>query len=378
MGVTLALLENIDPDGLFEYSVVFTDRSLNHMSRNFQDVMQSLSKNLKQVYGASDVALVPGGGTFGMEAIARQFANDERVAIIRNGWFSFRWSQILKRGKITSDVSVLQAIQTFDNYQAPFKPVALDIIVNMIEDKKPAVVFAPHVETSAGVILPNEYLKSISKACHENGGIFVLDCVASGAAWVDMKATGVDVLLTAPQKGWSSSPCAGVIMFSERAVEKLHVTESSSFSCDLKKWFDIMKAYENNGHAYHATMPTDALVQFERTVLETKEFGFKAATENQIYIGQKIRSILENQGFKSVAAEGFKASSVIVSYTENDNFQNGKIFAEHGMQIAAGVPLECGEGKEFKTFRLGLFGLDKLQNPDRTILNFQNVLDKVA
>jgi aspartate aminotransferase-like enzyme len=313
-----------------------------------------------------------------MEAIARQFANDERVAIIRNGWFSFRWSQILQKGKITSDVSVLQATQTFDNYQAPFKPVSLDTIVSMIEDKKPAVVFAPHVETSAGVILPNEYLKSISKACHENGGIFVLDCVASGAAWVDMKATGVDVLLTAPQKGWSSSPCAGVIMFSERAVEKMHATESSSFSCDLKKWFDIMKAYENNGHAYHATMPTDALVQFERTVLETKEFGFKTATENQTYIGNKIRSILENKGFKSVAAEGFKASSVIVSYTEQDNFKNGKIFAEHGMQIAAGVPLECGEGKEFKTFRLGLFGLDKLKNPDRTILNFQTVLDKVA
>ena len=374
----MALLQNIDPDGLFEYSVVFTDRSLNHMSQNFQSVMRSLSKNLRQVYGSEGIALIPGGGTFGMEAIARQFANDQNVLVIRNGWFSYRWSQIFSKGNITSDVTVLSASPTFDNFQAPYKPVVLEDIISKIKVNKPAVVFAPHVETSAGIMLPDEYLKGISNAVHAHGGIFVLDCVASGSAWVDMKSTGVDVLLTAPQKGWSSSPCAAVVMLSKNAIDVMENTESSSFSCDLKKWFGIMNAYEKNGHAYHATMPTDSLVKFENTVKETKEFGFEKAREQQNYIGSSIRDLLESKGFKSVAADGFKATSVIVSYTESDAFQNGKIFAENGMQIAAGVPLECGEGSDFKTFRLGLFGLDKLKDPDRTILNFKDVLDKIC
>ena len=374
----MALLQNVDPDGLFEYSVVFTDRSLNHMSQNFQSVMRSLSTNLKKVYGAKGIALIPGGGTFGMEAIARQFANDQKVLVIRNGWFSFRWSQIFSKGNITSDVKVFSASPTFDNFQAPYKPVPLDEITRYINENKPTVVFAPHVETSAGIMLPDQYLKAISNAVHSYGGIFALDCVASGAAWVDMKATGVDVLLTAPQKGWSSSPCAGVVMLSQNAINVMEKTESSSFSCDLKKWFSIMNAYENNGHAYHATMPTDSLVKFEKTVKETEEFGFENARDKQNYIGNHIRQLLESKGFKSVAADGFKATSVIVSYTENDSFQNGKIFAENGMQIAAGVPLECGEGSDFKTFRLGLFGLDKLKNPDRTISNFKDVLEKIC
>ena len=374
----MALLKNIDPEGLFEYSVVFTDRSLNHMSQNFQSVMRSLSAKLRQVYGSEGVALIPGGGTFGMEAIARQFANDQNVLVIRNGWFSFRWSQIFSKGNITSDVTVLSASPTFDNFQAPFKPMVLEDIISKIRENKPAVVFAPHVETSAGIMLPDEYLKGIANAVHAHGGIFVLDCVASGSAWVDMKSTGVDVLLTAPQKGWSSSPCAAVVMLSKNAIDVMENTESSSFSCDLKKWFGIMNAYENNGHAYHATMPTDSLVKFENTVKETEEFGFENAREQQNYIGSAIRELLEGKGFKSVAADGFKATSVIVSYTENDAFQNGKIFAENGMQIAAGVPLECGEGSDFKTFRLGLFGLDKLKDPDRTILNFKDVLDRIC
>ena len=374
----MALLQNVDPDGLFEYSVVFTDRSLNHMSQNFQSVMRSLSTNLKKVYCSEGIALIPGGGTFGMEAIARQFANDQKVLVIRNGWFSFRWSQIFSKGNITSDVKVFSASPTFDNFQAPYKPVPLDEITRYINENKPTVVFAPHVETSAGIMLPDQYLKAISNAVHSYGGIFALDCVASGAAWVDMKATGVDVLLTAPQKGWSSSPCAGVVMLSQNAINVMEKTESSSFSCDLKKWFSIMNAYENNGHAYHATMPTDSLVKFEKTVKETEEFGFENARDKQNYIGNHIRQLLESKGFKSVAADGFKATSVIVSYTENDSFQNGKIFAENGMQIAAGVPLECGEGSDFKTFRLGLFGLDKLKNPDRTISNFKDVLEKIC
>jgi aspartate aminotransferase-like enzyme len=247
-----------------------------------------------------------------------------------------------------------------------------------INENKPSVVFAPHVETSAGIVLPVEYLKGISNAVHSYGGIFVLDCVASGAAWVDMKTTGVDVLLTAPQKGWSASPCAGVVMLSKNAIDVMEKTESSSFSCDLKKWFGIMNAYENNGHAYHTTMPTDSLVKFKKTVEETQEFGYENAREKQNFIGNSIRALLEGKGFKSVAADGFKATSVIVSYTESDSFQNGKIFAENGMQIAAGVPLECGEGSDFKTFRLGLFGLDKLKNPDRTISNFKDVLEKIC
>ncbi len=374
----MALLQNIDPDGLFEYSVVFTDRSLNHMSQNFQGVMRSLSTKLKQVYRSEGVALIPGGGTFGMEAIARQFANDQNVLVIRNGWFSFRWSQIFSKGNITSNVKVLSASPTFENFQAPYKPESLDEITRYITENKPSVVFAPHVETSAGIILPDDYLKGISQAVHSHGGIFVLDCVASGAAWVDMKNTGVDVLLTAPQKGWSASPCAGVVMLSEKAINVMEKTESSSFSCDLKKWFGIMNAYENNGHAYHTTMPTDSLVKFEKTVKETEDFGFENARDQQNYIGNSIRALLEGKGFKSVAADGFKATSVIVSYTENDSFQNGKIFAENGMQIAAGVPLECGEGIDFKTFRLGLFGLDKLKNPDRTISNFEDVLEKIC
>ena len=374
----MALLQNIDPDGLFEYSVVFTDRSLNHMSQNFQGVMKSLSTKLKQVYGSEGVALIPGGGTFGMEAIARQFANDQNVLVIRNGWFSFRWSQIFSKGNITSNVKVLSASPTFENFQAPFKPQSLDEIIRHINENKPSVVFAPHVETSAGIILPDDFLEGISKAVHSHGGIFVLDCVASGAAWVDMKTTGVDVLLTAPQKGWSASPCAGVVMLSENAINVMEKTESSSFSCDLKKWFGIMNAYENNGHAYHTTMPTDSLVKFEKTVKETEDFGFENARDQQNYIGNSIRALLEGKGFKSVAADGFKATSVIVSYTENDSFQNGKIFAENGIQIAAGVPLECGEDNAFKTFRLGLFGLDKLKNPDRTISNFEDVLEKIC
>ena len=353
-----ALLPNIDPDGLLEYSVVFTDRSLNHMSQNFQLVMKSLSTSLKKVYGAEGLALIPGGGTFGMEAIARQFANNQNVLVIRNGWFSFRWSQIFSKGNITSDVTVLSASPTFENFQAPFKPMALEDIINKIRVSKPTVVFAPHVETSAGIMLPDDYLKGISDAVHAHGGIFVLDCVASGSAWVDMESTGVDVLLTAPQKGWSSSPCAGVVMLSRDAIKVMEKTESSSFSCDLKKWFGIMNAYENNGHAYHTTMPTDSLVKFEKTVKEPENFGFENARDQQNYIGNSIRALLEGKGFKSVAADGFKATSVIVSYTENDAFQNGKVFAENGMQIAAGVPLECGEGNDFKTFRLGLFGLD--------------------
>jgi len=375
-----SLLPHIDPDGLLEYSVVFTDRSLNSMSGAFQKVMTDMSSLLKEAYNAAAVAVIPGGGTFGMESIARQFANDQHVLIIRNGWFSFRWSEILEKGKIASSTTVLAARRQDNegrNEIAPFAPVPVDEVVATIRDQKPAVVFAPHVETSAGMILPDAYIKAVSDAVHEGGGIFVLDCVASGALWVDMQALGVDVLLSAPQKGWSASPCAGLVMLSARGHARVAETESSSYACDVKKWLAIMAAYENGGHAYHATMPTDSLRVFRDTLIETKNYGFEKVRQEQIALGAAIRNLLESRGFQSVAADGFKAPTVVVSYTDDDNMKNGSKFAAAGVQIAAGVPLQCGEGPDFKSFRVGLFGLDKLHNLPRSLSNFETALDQV-
>jgi aspartate aminotransferase-like enzyme len=375
-----SLLPHLDPDGLLEYSVVFTDRSLNSMSGAFQQVMRDLSALLKEAYKASAVAVIPGGGTFGMESIARQFANDQHVLIIRNGWFSFRWSEILEKGKIAASTTVLAAQRqdsAGSNQMAPFAPAPLDQVVATIRREKPAVVFAPHVETSAGMILPDSYIKAVSDAVHEIGGIFVLDCVASGALWIDMVVLGVDVLLSAPQKGWSASPCAGLVMLSERGLARVAETESSSYVCDVKKWLGIMQAYENGGHAYHATMPTDSLLVFRDTLIETKNYGFEAVRQEQIDIGTAVRSLLESRGFLSVAADGFKAPSVVVSYTDDDDIKNGSKFAAAGLQIAAGVPLQCGEGPDFKSFRIGLFGLDKLHNIPRSVKNFEKALDQV-
>ncbi len=368
----------VDPDGLLEYSVVFTDRSLNHMSAAFQEVMRDLSTGLKSVYGAEHVAIVPGGGSFAMETVARQFANDARCLIIRNGWFSFRWSQILAAGRITDDVTVLQARRTEEAHQAPFAPCPIDEIVADIHAKRPQVVFAPHVETSAGIMLPDESIKAVADAAHAVGALFVLDCVASGTVWVDMAALGVDVLISAPQKGWSSSPCAGLIMLSARAREQIEATTASSFACDLKKWLQIMQAYENGGHAYHATMPTDALRSFRDTLHETEHYGFARVKADQQTLGTRVRGMLEAAGFRSVAAVGFQAPSVVVSYTDDADIHNGKKFASAGLQIAAGVPLECGEPADFRTFRIGLFGLDKLQNQDRTVAQLEAALARVT
>ena len=372
-----ALVPNIDPDGLLEYSVVFTDRSLNHMSKSFQSVMNDISHGLKGVYNAAGVAIVPGGGTFGMEAIARQFATNKKCFVIRNGWFSYRWSQILEQGQIASETKVIKATRSQENHDAAFSPVDIEDVINSIKSNKPDIVFAPHVETSAGMLLPDEYLKKVSDAIHSIGGIFVLDCVASGALWVDMKKTGVDVLLSAPQKGWSSSPCSGLVMLSEYAKTLIRSTQSNSYVCDLLKWLTIMEAYENGGHAYHSTMPTDSLAQFRDTLLETEKYGFEKTRQEQIGLGLKVRKLLERKGFKSVAAEGFKAPTVIVSYTDDPEIKTGKLFMEQGLQIAAGVPLECDEGDNFMTFRIGLFGLDKLHNIDRTVANLKKALDTI-
>lgn len=372
-----ALRQDIDPNGLLEYSVVYTDRALNHMSKVFQQVMNDLSSNLKSVYNADAVAIVPGSGTYGMEAVARQLANDADCLIIRNGWFSYRWTQILDKGKIAKSSTVLTANREEGETPKPFAPVAIDEAVAKIKDTKPAIVFAPHVETSSGIILSEDYIKALAEAVHSVGGLLVIDCIASGCVWLDMKDLGIDVLISAPQKGWSSTPGAGLVMLSDAAVQKVESTESDSFSLDLKQWLNIMRAYENGGHAYHATMPTDSLRQFRDAVHEAKEVGFDKLCEAQWELGKRIRKVLADKGIESVAAEGFEAPGVVVAYTDRDDMHKGSAFAEAGMQIAAGVPLQVGEPENFKTFRLGLFGLDKLTDVDGAVQRFEKALDEV-
>lgn len=373
-----ALLPNIDPDGLLEFSVVYTDRALNHMSQRFQGVMQDISSMLKSVYHAKSSVLVPGSGTFGMEAVARQFATGKKVLVIRNGWFSYRWTQIFDMGHIPSESIVLKARRTSDGSQAPWVPCPIEEVVAAILKEKPAVVFAPHVETSAGMILPTDYLKAVSDAVHQVGGLFVLDCIASGTIWVDMQATGVDVLVTAPQKGWSGSPCCAMVMLSERARTAIESTNSSSFACDLKKWLQIMEAYENGTHMYHTTMPTDALTRLSEVMRETQIYGFDKVCAEQHTLGLKVRALLEGRGIKSVAAKGFQAPGVVVSYTTDVGMHNSKKFLALGLQTAAGVPLQCDEPADFMTFRIGLFGLDKLHNPDRCVAQLEAALDEMV
>ena len=371
------LLPNVDPDGLLEYSVVYTDRSLNHMSDSFQKAMNDVSSSLKEVYNAEAVVLVPGGGTYAMEAVARQFATDQSCLVLRNGWFSFRWSQIFEMGNIPSEEIVLKASRVSEDSQAPFAPPNIDEVVELIKKKKPHMVFAPHVETSSGIILPDDYIRSIAAAVHSVGGMFVLDCIASGAIWVDMKDCGVDVLISAPQKGWSASPAFGMVMLSSDAAEKINETKSTSYSCDLLKWLQIMQAYESGGHAYHATMPTDAIKHFRDTVNETAEFGFDNARKKQQELGDKVSALLERNNITSVAAKGFQAPGVVVSYTTDKEIQNGSKFKDIGMQIAAGVPLQCDEGDDYQTFRLGLFGLDKLKDVDAVVKKLEQAINQI-
>jgi alanine-glyoxylate transaminase / serine-glyoxylate transaminase / serine-pyruvate transaminase len=369
------LLPHVDPDGLLEYSVVYTDRALNHMSARFTRVMQDVSATLKQVYGARSAVVVPGSGSFGMESVARQFAHGKKVLVIRNGWFSYRWSQIFEMGAIPSETTVLKARTTGPGPKSPFAPAPIDEVVATIRKLKPDLVFAPHVETSAGMILPHDYIRAAAAAVHEHGGMFVLDCVASGAIWVDMAATGVDVLVSAPQKGWSSTPCAGLVMLGEQARARIDATTSSSFSMDLKKWLSIMETHEQGKIAYHATLPTDGLVQLRDVMQETAAFGFEAARAAQQALGDRVRALLVARGIPSVAAAGFQAPGVVVSYTDHADWANTQAFAQQGLQIAAGVPLACDEPADFRTFRIGLFGLDKLKNVDRTVATFERALD---
>ena len=373
-----ALRQDIDPNGLLEYSVVYTDRALNHMSKAFQEVMNDILSNLKTVYNAEAAVIIPGSGTYGMEAVARQLTIDEDCLIIRNGWFSYRWTQILEKGKFAKSSTVLTAEREDDgDAPKPFAPVDIETAVAKIKEDKPAVVYAPHVETSSGIILTEDYIKALSEAVHSVGGLLVIDCIASGCVWLDMKDLGIDVLISAPQKGWSSTPCAGLVMLSDAAIKKVESTESNCFSLDLKQWLTVMRAYENGGHAYHATMPTDSLRQFRDTILEAKEIGFDKLCDAQWELGNRIRKVLADKGIESVAAKGFEAPGVVVSYTERDDMHKGSAFAEAGMQIAAGVPLKVGEPDNFKTFRLGLFGLDKLTDVDGAVARFEKALDEV-
>jgi aspartate aminotransferase-like enzyme len=371
------LYPSVDPEGLLEYSVVYTDRSLNHMSQSFQGVMRDISSTLKRVYNAHAVAVVPGSGTFGMEAVARQLATGQKTLVIRNGWFSYRWTQIFEMGQIPAASTVLKARPVSEGSQAAYAPAPLDEVLATIAREKPQVVFAPHVETSSGMILPDDYLRAVADAVHAVGGLFVLDCIASGTLWVDMQACGVDVLISAPQKGWSASPCCALVMLSAAAQARVEATQSSSFACDLKKWLQIMQAYEQGGHAYHATMPSDALARFRDAMQEAEAKGFAKVCEQQRELGWRVRALLAGKGFKSVATEGFEAPGVVVCYTDDAQIKNGSKFAAQGLQIAAGVPLQCDEPADFQTFRLGLFGLDKLGNVERTVATLEQALDKV-
>lgn len=372
------LLPNVDPDGLLEFSVVYTDRSLNHMSEEFKKVMVDISGVLKDAYNASSAVIVPGSGTFGMEAVARQFANNEKCLVLRNGWFSYRWTQIFDLANITKDITVIKGKQLENATQGVFAPAPIDEVVAFIKKEKPAVVFAPHVETSAGIILPDDYLKAVGEAVRSVNGLFVLDCIASGAMWVDMKACNVDVLITAPQKGWSSSPCCALIAMGDRARERIESTQSSSFSMDLKRWLQIMEAYEKGGHVYHTTMPTDALKILRNVMKETQALGFAALKAKQQELGDKVRALLVSNGYHSVSAKGFQSPGVVVSYTKDPDIQSGKKFIALGLQTAAGVPLQCDERPDFRTFRIGLFGLEKLAHVDRTVGHLAAALEKIT
>lgn len=365
---------HIDPQGLQEFSVVFTDRSLNHMSTRFQGVMRDISALLKEVYHGTATALIPGGGTYAMEAVARQFGQG-KVLIVRNGWFSYRWTQIFEAGGFAGETHVIMAKRAGNAPRAPFAPPPIEEVVAKIREVKPEAVFAPHVETSSGIILPDGYIAAMAAAAHEVGALMVLDCIASGCIWVDMAATGVDVLISAPQKGWSASPSAGVVVMSPLAEARLAETTSNSFAVDLKKWRAMMAAYEGGGHAYHATMPTDALVGFRDAMLETKAMGFDVAKAAQWELGRQVRALLAARGVVSVAAEGFTAPGVVVSFTEDPDIQTGAKFRAAGYQIAAGVPLQVGEGAEYRSFRLGLFGLDKLKDVPATVARLTAGLD---
>jgi len=378
--------------GLLEYSVVYTDRALNHMSEPFMGVMKDLHESLTAAYKADAAVLVPGSGTYAMEGAARAFASDGPAVVVRNGYFSYRWSQILATmGKPESEVHVLRARPPAEKVcgcephcgnwskleERPcFAPPPIEEVVAKILETRPRFVAAPHVETSAGIVLPEAYLKEMARASREVGAVFCVDGVASGTAWLDMRDIGIDCYVTAPQKGWSGPAAVGVAMLSERAEARLAETKPTSFVVDLAKWRDVYKAYLGGGHMYHATMPTDAIRLFRDVVHETERFGLDAAEAACWELGAKIRAVLADRGFRSVAAEGFHAPGVAVVHAPSADFA-ARFKAHASLQIAAGVPLMVGEPDDYQSFRIGLFGLDKLMNVDLTVHNFATALDAV-
>lgn len=367
----------IDPDGLLEFSVVFTDRSLNHMSARFITAMQDLLGVLREAYAATSVALVPGGGTYAMEAIARQLATGKSVLVVRNGLFSHRWSAILETGRIASNITVCSARPEDDSPQAAWAPAPIEEVETAIAEQRPAVVFAPHVETASGMVLPDDYVRRLGAATHAVGGLFVLDCIASGALWVDMTDLGVDVIVSAPQKGWSGTPCTGYVMLGQSARAAVEASESSSFALDLSKWLSISDAYVLGQAPYHATLPTDGIAANSRIALETRELGFERLRQAQVELGTAVRAVLAERGFASVASQSCAAPSVVVVHTDDPALTSGAAFKEAAVQVAAGVPLMCGEPPTWSTFRLGLFGLDKLGDVRGTVERLTTALDHV-
>jgi aspartate aminotransferase-like enzyme len=363
-----------------EYSVIYTDRALNLMSPPFQNVMKDLNTLLRETYHAYKVAIIPGSGTFAMEAVARQFATNEHVLVIRNGWFSFRWTEIFDMGSIPNSHSVLKAQAVGDKQYAPHP---IDDVISKILEEKPAVVFAPHVETSTGMILSEEYIQALADAVHKSGGLLVLDCIASGTVWLDMKKLGIDVLISAPQKGWSGPACCGLVMLSAKATARMATTEETSFSLSLKKWVGIMDMYKEGGFGYHTTMPTDALRSFHNISVEMMSVGMSTLKQAQIELGKRARLVLESKGLVSVAAPSWEAPGVLVFYTPSSAAGPvssadiiGK-FKQQGLQLAAGVPWRIDEPEGVQTFRVGLFGLDKLKNMDETVRILEEALDQV-
>lgn len=361
--------------GLKEYSVVYTDRAVNHMSPVFCETMKNIDGMMKRAYNASGVVVMPGSGTYGMEAVARQWCQGKKALVIRNGYFSYRWTDIFEQTQIPSETIVMRGRAVDDEAQPAFAPPPLAEVVDMIRKEKPAVVFAPHVETSTGIILPDEYIKGIADAVHQHGGLFVLDCIASGTVWVDMKETGVDAILSAPQKGWTGPACASVIMLGERGVHATRNSVSTSMVINMRKWLEVMDAYLGGGFAYYTTMPTDALMLFERAAQQTEKVGFEKVKQMAWDLGMETRKMMAGKGLKSVAAKGYEAPGVVVSYTDNPNMF-GK-FKEKGFQIAAGVPFMINEPAGNNTFRIGLFGLDKIMNKDNCIGTLEPTLEEI-
>ncbi|MFH4355460.1 MAG: aminotransferase class V-fold PLP-dependent enzyme [Neisseriaceae bacterium] len=367
----------VDPEGLLEFSVVYTNRALNHMSRAFQEVLRDLSCGLKEVYHAQHVAIVPGNGTTGMEAVVRQLAKGKKCLCLRNGFFNFRWSQILNLSQLCSAEVVIKAQSVSAVHYSAYVPATLEEVIKRIREERPNLVFATHVETSSGIRLTEAYIKEVARVTHEVGGWLIVDSIASGATWLDMQELNIDLLLTAPQKCWASTPCCALIMVNGAMRQYIDQTQSDSFALDLKKWFETMEVYERGGFAYYATMPTDSLKQLRDSMAEAKKLGLKNLKIQQEVLGREVRKLLKMRGFSLVADDAFAAWSIVVAYTDDLNIHSGKKWAEVGVQISSGVPLQCDEPSDFTTFRIGLLGWDKLNSVASTVAELEQAIGRI-